>query len=197
MKIHMETYGKDEKGFIKAGEQLGELAKQSFKEVEPMKGLLTLVITVILVVLMATTAYGAWENTVWLGVDLGQTGREMGYRHEDEVTTKIISNQVNGVFTSEIQISSILAHFTNDSGMYAMVGASISNKLDFLFGAGFNYHNPYSPFLLNGGVKCLVPSQLVVYDVEVFYQILPPLLVRVGYNSQANAIFLGVGLSYD
>ncbi|HHT49664.1 MAG TPA: hypothetical protein GXZ98_10290 [Firmicutes bacterium] len=162
-----------------------------------MKGLLTLVLTVTMVFLMATAAYGVWENLVWLGVDLGQTGREMGYRHEDDVATKIISNQVDGVFTSEIQISSTLAHFTNDSGLYAMVGANISNKLDFVFGAGFNYYNSYSPFLLSGGVKCLVPSQLVVYDIEAFYQILPPLLVRLGYNSHANAIFFGVGLVYN
>ena len=162
-----------------------------------MKRLCTLLLTLWLLLATLTVAQGAWENTVWLGMDLGQTGREMGYRHEDEVATKIISSQVDGVFTSEILVSSILAHFTNGSGLYAMVGASIGDKLDFLFGAGFNYHNSYSPFLLNGGVKCLVPSQLVVYDLELFYQILPPLLVRVGYNSRANAIFLGVGLSYN
>ncbi|HEY8391209.1 MAG TPA: hypothetical protein VIL83_00575 [Capillibacterium sp.] len=162
-----------------------------------MKRLYIILLMFSLVCLTATVAQADWENTVWLGTDLGQTGREMGYRHEDDVATKIISNQINGVFTSEIQISSTLAHFTNESGLYAMVGANISNKLDFLFGAGFNYHNNYSPFLLSGGVKCLVPSQLVVYEVEAFYQILPPLVVRLGYNSQANGIFLGVGLSYN
>lgn len=162
-----------------------------------MKRLYILLLLFGMVLATATATQAAWENTVWLGVDLGQTGREMGYRHEDDVTTKIISNQINGVFNSEIQISSTLAHFTNEAGLYAMVGAGISNKLDFLFGAGFNFHNRYSPFLLSGGVKCLVPSQLVVYEVEAFYQILPPLVIRLGYNSQANGVFFGVGLSYN
>jgi len=162
-----------------------------------MKSLRLMVLTVFLVLIMATVAQGAWENTVWLGTDLGQTGREMGYRHDADVATKIISSQVNGVFVSEIQVGSTLVDFDNDSGLYAMVGASIDNKLDFLFGAGFNYYNRYSPFLLSGGVKCLVPSQRIIYEVEAFYQILPPILIHLGYDNHADTIFLGLGLSYN
>lgn len=162
-----------------------------------MKGLLTLLLTLFMVVVLATVTYGAWENTVWLGTDLGQTGREMGYRHEDKVSTKIVSSQVGGVFRSEIQVGSTLVDFENDSGLYAMVGASINDKLDFLFGAGFNYHNLYSPFLLSGGVKCLIPSQLVIYEIEAYYQVLPPLLIHLGYSSFGQSLFLGLGLAYD
>jgi hypothetical protein len=162
-----------------------------------MKSLRLLVLAVLLVMVMATVAQGSWENVVWLGTNLGQTGREMGYRHDDDVSTKILSSQVNGVFASEIQVGSMLVDFNNDSGLYAMVGANIDNKIDFLFGAGFNYYNGYSPFLLSGGVKCLVPSQLVIYEIEAFYQILPPVLIHLGYNSHAETIFLGLGLAYN
>ncbi|HHT05352.1 MAG TPA: hypothetical protein GXZ97_03690 [Hydrogenispora sp.] len=162
-----------------------------------MKKLMTIFLAIGMVVAMTTVAYGAWENTVWLGTELSQDGREMGYLHQDDVSTKILSRQVNGVFTSEIQVGSTLVDFGNNTGLYAAVGASIDDKLDFLFGAGFNYSHRYSPFLLNGGVKCLVPSKVVVYEVEAFYQILTPLLVRVGYSSEGNALFLGLGLSYN
>lgn len=162
-----------------------------------MRLLTTIILAIGLVVSLATTALGAWENTVWLGTDIAQNGREMGYRHLDDVTTKIVSSQVQGVFRSEIQIGSTLVDFENNTGLYAAVGASVNGRLDFLFGAGFIYSSYYSPFLLSGGVKCLVPSKLVVYEVEAFYQILPPLLVHLGYSSEGNALFLGLGLSYN
>ncbi|NLM37720.1 MAG: hypothetical protein GX202_06305, partial [Firmicutes bacterium] len=73
---------------------------------------------------------------------------------------------------------------------------SVNGRFDFLFGAGFIYTSRYSPFLLCGGVKCLVPSKSVVYEVEAFYQILPPLLFHLGYSSEGNALFLGLGLAY-
>lgn len=162
-----------------------------------MKRLITALLTLLLVVTAGTVAHGAWENTVWLGIDLSQSGREMGYRHQDDVSTKILSNQVNGVFTSEIQISSTLVDFNNNTGLYAAVGASIDDRLDFLFGAGFIYNHRYSPFLFNAGVKCLVPSKVVDYELEAYYQILPPLLVHLGYSSHNNTLFLGLGLSYN
>ncbi|HHW12909.1 MAG TPA: hypothetical protein GXX33_07915 [Firmicutes bacterium] len=162
-----------------------------------MRLLTTIILAIGLVVALATTALGAWENTVWLGTDIAQNGREMGYRHLDDVTTKIVSSQVQGVFRSEIQIGSTLVDFENNTGLYAAVGASVNGRLDFLFGAGFIYSSYYSPFLLSGGVKCLVPSKLVVYEVEAFYQILPPLLIHLGYSSEGNALFLGLGLSYN
>lgn len=162
-----------------------------------MRVLTTILLAIMLVVAMSTLAHGAWENTVWLGTDLSQNGREMGYRHEDDVTTKIVSSQVDGEFRSEIQIGSTLVDFGNNTGLYAAVGASINDRLDFLFGAGFNYSHYYSPFLLYGGVKCLVPSKTVVYEVEAFYQILPPLLVHLGYSSYADSFFFGLGLAYN
>ena len=161
-----------------------------------MRLITTIILALGLVVAMATAAYGTWENTVWLGVDIAQNGREMGYRHLDEVTTKIVSSQVQGVFQSEIQVGSTLVDFENSTGLYAAVGASVNGRFDFLFGAGFIYTSRYSPFLLCGGVKCLVPSKSVVYEVEAFYQILPPLLFHLGYSSEGNALFLGLGLAY-
>src|SRR5690606_37434729 len=162
-----------------------------------MRHLVAITLAVFMVAAMATVAYGAWENTVWLGIDINQNGREMGYRHQDDVATKIVSSQVHGEFRSEIQIGSTLVDFGNNTGLYAAVGASLNGRLDFLFGAGFNYSHYYSPFLLSGGVKCLVPSKSVVYEVEAFYQILPPLLIHLGYSSDSNSLFLGLGLSYN
>ena len=58
-----------------------------------MRHLVTITLAVFMVAAMATVAYGAWENTVWLGIDINQNGREMGYRHQDDVATKIVSSQ--------------------------------------------------------------------------------------------------------
>ncbi|HBT16471.1 MAG TPA: hypothetical protein DEB05_05885 [Firmicutes bacterium] len=155
------------------------------------------IIALLVIFLSATVSYGVWENAVWLGTDLGQTGRKMGYFHDDKIATKIISQHVNGEFSSEIQVGSTLVSFSDSSGLYAMVGGKTNGRLDFLFGAGFNYKNRYSPFLLTGGVKCLVPSQQVIYEIDAFYQILPPLLVNLSYDSHAETIFIGLGLSYN
>ena len=43
-------------------------------------------------------AYGAWENTVWLGTEGARTAGN-GIPALDDVSTKILSRQVNGVFT--------------------------------------------------------------------------------------------------
>ena len=118
-----------------------------------MRHLVTITLAVFMVAAMATVAYGAWENTVWLGIDINQNGREMGYRHQDDVATKIVSSQVHGEFRSEIQIGSTLVDFGNNTGLYAAVGASLNGRLDFLFGAGFTYSHYYSPFLLSGGLS--------------------------------------------
>lgn len=162
-----------------------------------MKRIYSGILAVIILLAAATVSYGVWDNAVWLGTDLEHDGRKMGYFHEDQVITKIISQNVKGEYSSEIQIGSTLVDFNNDAGLYAMVGAKVNSRFDFVFGAGFSYRNSYSPFLLTGGVKCLVPLQEVVYEIEGFYQFLPPLLVNVSYDSYAKTIFLGVGLSYN
>ena len=59
-----------------------------------------------------------------------------------------------------------------------MVGAKINSRFDLLSVPVLKYHNRYSLPLLTGGVKCLVPANEVVYEIEGFYQFLPPLLAN-------------------
>ncbi len=151
-----------------------------------------------MILLASSVSYGVWENAVWLGTDIDQTARRMGYFHEEKVSTKIVSQNVGGEFSCEIDLSSTLASFGYSSGgLYAMLGAKVNGRFDFLFGAGFSYKDRYSPFLLAGGVKCLVPAQQVIYEIEGFYQILPPLLVNLSFDTYTNSIFIGLGLAYN
>lgn len=162
-----------------------------------MKKLFSGMLVVMLLFVATTVSYGFWDNAVWLGTDLEYEARKMGYFHEDRVITKILSQHWQGEYSSEIQIGSTMVNFSNDTGLYAMVGAKINSRFDFAFGAGFKYHNRYSPFLLTGGVKCLVPANEVVYEIEGFYQFLPPLLANVSYDSYTKTLFVGIGLSYN
>lgn len=162
------------------------------------KSLYSVIIAFLIILLTSTASYGLWENAVWLGTDIDQTARRMGYFHEEKVATKIVSQNINGVFSSEIDLSSTLASFGySSSGLYAMLGAKVNDRFDFLFGAGFSYKDRHSPLLLAGGVKCLVPAQKVIYEVEAFYQILPPLLVNLSFDTYSNSIFIGLGLAYN
>ena len=109
-----------------------------------MKRIFSGMLAVMILFGVATVSFGYWDNAVWLGTDLEQQARRMGYFHEDRVLTKILSQHWQGEFSLEIQVGSTMVNFSNDAGLYAMVGAKINSRFDFIFGAGFKFHDRYS-----------------------------------------------------
>ncbi len=162
-----------------------------------MKKIYSGLLAVMILFLAATVSHGFGDSAVWLGTDLEYAARRMGYFHEDQVLTKILSQHWQGEFSSEIQIGSTMVRFNNQAGLYAMVGAKINGRFDFAFGGGFKLHDRYSPLMISAGMKCLVPSKEVLYEIECFYQFLEPLLLNVSYDSYTQTLFLGIGLSYN
>ncbi len=157
---------------------------------------ITLTMAVILILLAAVPA-SAWKNCVWLSMDLDLEARKMGFFHQDEVMTRIISEMTGTRHAFDISLSNSIINFDANSGLYGELGVNHRDRLNLLFGGGYKYFDPVSGFLLTVGTKYYLQDERLVNEVQFFYSLLPPLVLNLNYNDDLGSIFVGLGISFQ
>jgi len=156
----------------------------------------TLMVTVVLTLLAAVPAQ-AWQNCVWLSMDLDLEARKMGYFHQNDVMTRIVSEMTGTRHAFDISLSNNIVDFDARSGLYGELGVNYRDKLNFLFGGGYKLSNQASGFLLTVGTKYYLQDQRLVNEVQFFYRLLPPVILNLSYNDDIGKVFVGLGVSFQ
>lgn len=121
----------------------------------------------------------------------------MGYFHQDDILTKVFSEYGKGGTPSfDISLSNTIMEFERHSGLYGEIGLNSRDGLNLLIGGGYTYVDQRADFFLTIGPKYYIQDKLLVTGLEVFYRILPPFVINLGYDDYTEAIFIGLGLAY-
>ncbi|HHU50934.1 MAG TPA: hypothetical protein GXZ36_03840 [Firmicutes bacterium] len=163
------------------------------------KLVLSVLTTLFLIITTAAPglSYIGWENCVWLSVNQNQEYHRMGYFHQDDILTKVFSEYKEGGKPSfDISLSNTIMEFERHSGLYGEIGLNSRDGLNILIGGGYTYIDQRADFFLTLGPKYYIQDEILVVGVEVFYRILPPFVINLGYDDYTEAIFVGLGLAY-
>jgi len=159
--------------------------------------LLFAVFILLLAVATPGLAYIGWENCVWLSVNQDQEYHKMGYFHQDDILTRVTSEYGEGETPSfDISLSNTIMEFERYSGLYGEIGLNSRDGLNLLIGGGYTYVDRRADFFLTIGPKYYIQDELLVTELQVFYRILPPFVVNLGYDDYTNTVFIGLGLAY-
>ena len=163
------------------------------------KLVLSVLTTLFLIITTAAPglSYIGWENCVWLSVNQNQEYHRMGYFHQMTFSPRFFrSIRKRGKPSFDISLSNTIMEFERHSGLYGEIGLNSRDGLNILIGGGYTYIDQRADFFLTLGPKYYIQDEILVVGVEVFYRILPPFVINLGYDDYTEAIFVGLGLAY-
>lgn len=164
------------------------------------KAWLSLFLTAVLLLITSIPVLASldWENCVWLSMDQNQEIKRMGYFHQEDVVTRIVSEfETAGSASFDLTLGNTLVSFDRSSGLYGQIGVNSRKNLNILFGGGFIYQNERADLLLTVGTRVYMQDKILVNELQVFYRFLPPFLVNLGYDDYTKSLFIGLGLAFN
>lgn len=149
-----------------------------------------------LILLNSVSCRAATGDTyVWVSEDQNGTENKIGYFQEEERFTKIIATSSTTSNFFDMSFGEKIISFENAGGLYGELGADSANgKLNLLFGAGYMYEN--TKLLILAGPKYYTQVQKVFTEGQIFLKIFDPVILNVGYDTNSNSVFIGVGIKF-
>jgi len=153
-------------------------------------------LTIALILVNSVSCWAAGDTYVWVSEDQTGTINKIGYFQQEERFTKIIATSSETSNYFDMSFGDKIISFENAGGLYGELGANSTNsKLNLLFGAGYIYEN--NKLLILAGSKYYMGDQKVITEGQIFIKIVNPVILNVGYDTNSNSVFIGVGIKFQ